>query len=44
MLCLLFGLTGIYNWTSDGKYLDVLAVPLYAAIDAGDYDICYFST
>jgi geranylgeranylglycerol-phosphate geranylgeranyltransferase len=35
VLCLLFGLTGIYNWTSDGKSLDELAVPLYAALMLG---------
>ena len=35
MLCLLFGLTGIYNCTSDGKSFDGLAVPLYAALMLG---------
>lgn len=35
MLCLLFGLTGIYNWTSDGKSLDELAMLLYAALVLG---------
>ena len=35
MLCLLFGLTGIYNCTSDGKSFDGLAVPLYAALMMG---------